>query len=108
MNDYLRTDYDMDSDITPYINGKSCLVVLLIIFIILIIGFVSSSVKQCSPKDTVVPTVDTREIDSIIEVNHKTEVNIVKIDSIKNEKIKEVKHYNNDSTLELFKELVSE
>ena len=47
-------------------------------------------------------------IDSIVKVNDSIKIKIEKLDSVKNAKIIEVSTLNNDSTLKLFYELVSE
>lgn len=47
-------------------------------------------------------------IDSIVKVNDSIKIKIEKLDSVKDAKIIEVSTLNNDSTLKLFYELVSE
>lgn len=47
-------------------------------------------------------------IDSISQVNDSIKIKIEKLDSAKNAKVIEVQTLNNDSTLKLFYELVSE
>ena len=55
---------------------------------------------------------DTKEnitiTDSIIKVNDSIKIKVEHLDSIKNAKVIEVQTLNNDSTLKLFYELVSE
>ena len=55
-----------------------------------------------------IPIENAKIIDSLSIVNNKIKDNIEKLDSVKNAKIIEVSTLNNDSTLKLFKELVSE
>ena len=47
-------------------------------------------------------------IDSLIAVNDTIKIKVEKLDSIKNAKVIEVSTLDNDSTLKLFQELVSE
>lgn len=58
------------------------------------------------------PDVDVKQLNKNIQnlqkIRSEELKEVAKIDSTKNEKVEEVKHYSNDSTLELFKELVSE
>lgn len=49
----------------------------------------------------------TTVIDSLIAVNDTIKIKIERLDSIKNAKVIEVSTLDNDSTLKLFKELVS-
>ena len=50
----------------------------------------------------------TAKIDSLITVNDSIKIKVEKLDSIKDAKIIEVSTLDNDSTLKLFYELVSE
>jgi len=52
--------------------------------------------------------VNNNVIDSLIAVNDTIKIKVEKLDSIKNAKVIEVSTLNNDSTLKLFYELVSE
>lgn len=52
--------------------------------------------------------VDNKIIDSLTQVNDSIKIKIEKLDSIKNAKVIEVSTLDNDSTLKLFYELVSE
>lgn len=57
--------------------------------------------KQSEPKNPAA-------VDSLITVNDSIKIKVEKLDSIKNAKVIEVQTLNNDSTLKLFYELVSE
>ena len=57
---------------------------------------------------TKVPKENYTKIDSISKVNDSIKIKIEKLDSSKNAKVIEVQTLNNDSTLKLFYELVSE
>ena len=88
-------------------NG--CITIFLLFAIIWISLLLDNYLKQKEKKEPITPPVEEiNTVDSLLKENHKIDSIIIKLDSIKNEKIKEVKDYNNDSTLELFKELVSE
>lgn len=54
------------------------------------------------------PKEDYTKIDSLSQVNDSIKIKIEKLDSIKDAKIIEVSTLDNDSTLKLFYELVSE
>ena len=54
------------------------------------------------------PVENTAKIDSLITVNDSIKIKVEKLDSIKDAKIIEVSTLDNDSTLKLFYELVSE
>ena len=54
------------------------------------------------------PINNTTKIDSLITVNDSIKIKVEKLDSIKDAKIIEVSTLDNDSTLKLFYELVSE
>ena len=51
---------------------------------------------------------DMTKIDSLTKVNNSIKIKIEKLDSIKDAKVIEVSTLDNDSTLKLFHELVSE
>lgn len=77
--------------------------------IIFIIGFLAGLIiaaKYAKIYSTPIEKNDT--IDSIIAVNDSIKIKIEKLDSIKDAKVIEVSTLNNDSTLKLFYELVSE
>lgn len=54
------------------------------------------------------PVERNNVIDSLTAVNDTIKIKVEKLDSIKNAKVIEVSTLNNDSTLKLFRELVSE
>ena len=54
------------------------------------------------------PKEDYTKIDSLSQVNDSIKIKIEKLDSAKNAKVIEVQTLDNDSTLKLFYELVSE
>ena len=54
------------------------------------------------------PVENSTKIDSLITINDSIKIKVEKLDSIKDAKIIEVSTLNNDSTLKLFYELVSE
>lgn len=61
---------------------------------------------SCTKQST--PVENSTKIDSLITVNDSIKIKVEKLDSIKDAKIIEVSTLNNDSTLKLFYELVSE
>ena len=61
---------------------------------------------SCTKQSTPVKT--TAKIDSLITVNDSIKIKVEKLDSKKKKKIIEVSTLDNDSTLKLFYELVSE
>lgn len=56
----------------------------------------------------VVPPENTVNVDSLVQVNDSIKIVVSDLDSIKNAKIIEVQTLDNDSTLKLFYELISE
>ena len=60
----------------------------------------------CTKQST--PVENSTKIDSLITVNDSIKIKVEKLDSIKDAKIIEVSTLDNDSTLKLFYELVSE
>jgi hypothetical protein len=62
--------------------------------------------NSCTKQNT--PVENTAKIDSLITVNDSIKIKVEKLDSIKDAKIIEVSTLDNDSTLKLFYELVSE
>lgn len=82
-----------------YVVG--CYLILLAVVVIYIYG-----------KKIINNEIDTKEnitiTDSIIKVNDSIKIKVEHLDSIKNAKVIEVQTLDNDSTLKLFYELVSE
>lgn len=75
---------------------------LMICIICIIIGIV----KCCSSVSTPVEEMVDKTTDSLILDNTNIKVDIIKLDSIKNEEIKKTATLNNDSTLKLFYKLL--
>lgn len=69
-------------------------------------GFIVATIKYQKPATTPVENVNV--IDSLTAVNDTIKIKVEQLDSIKDAKIIEVSTLDNDSTLKLFKELVSE
>ena len=69
-------------------------------------GFIVAMIKYQKPATTPVENVSV--IDSLTTVNDSIKIKVEKLDSIKNAKVIEVSTLDNDSTLKLFHELVSE
>ena len=70
------------------------------------IGFIVAMVKY--QKSAIMPVENVNVIDSLTAVNDSIKIKVEKLDSIKDAKIIEVSTLDNDSTLKLFYELVSE
>lgn len=87
-------------------NGKLDWVLeMLMAFIVgCIVGVVTF--HSCTKQST--PVENSTKIDSLITVNDSIKIKVEKLDSIKDAKIIEVSTLDNDSTLKLFYELVSE
>ena len=79
--------------------------VIIVVIIAFILGVLIGYMYGKSPKAT---EGSTAKIDSLITVNDSIKIKVEKLDSIKDAKIIEVSTLNNDSTLKLFYELVSE
>lgn len=69
-------------------------------------GFVVAMIKYQKPATTPIENVNV--IDSLTAVNDSIKIKVEKLDSIKDAKVIEVSTLDNDSTLKLFYELVSE
>jgi hypothetical protein len=76
--------------------------------IILAIGYliISGIIKLINKYSSPIEDYDT--IYSVTKVNDSIKKNVKQLDSIKNEKVSEVSNLNNDSTIKLFKKLVSD
>lgn len=84
------------------VTWKDCLIaILMCILVLLIAGIIVKD--QPSP-----PVKGNVNIDSLLNANDSLKVVIQITDSVKNEKIEQVLALDNDSTLELFKQLVRE
>lgn len=83
-----------------------CYVVGCYLIIIAVVVIYTYSKKIINTEDNV--KEDVRIADSIIKVNDSIKIKVEHLDSIKNAKVIEVQTLDNDSTLKLFYELVSE
>ena len=92
-----------DENVTVFKRGLFVVIISLVFFVIgVIVGYVISDTNKVTP-------VENNEIiDSLTQVNDSIKIKVLKIDSIKNAKVIEVQTLDNDSTLKLFYELVSE
>ena len=87
-------------------NGKIDWVVEMIIAFI--IGYIVGIITLNSYTKQNTTVENNTKIDSLITVNDSIKIKVEKLDSIKDAKIIEVSTLNNDSTLKLFYELMSE
>lgn len=69
-------------------------------------GFIVAMIKYQKP--ATMPVENVNVIDSLTAVNDSIKIKVEKLDSIKDAKVIEVSTLDNDSTLKLFYELVSE
>ena len=95
----------MIDDIKKFFIGL-CYVVGCYLIIIAVVIIYNYSKKIINNEDTIKENVTIA--DSIIKVNDSIKIKVEHLDSIKNAKVIEVQTLNNDSTLKLFYELVSE
>ena len=87
------------------LNKISKLDIILIILIIFSIGYVIGYFVH-KTDSTISSPVESIRIDSLNNTNKDIDNKIKQLDSIKNEKIIEVKSLDNDSTLKLFYKLI--
>lgn len=87
------------------LNKISKLDIILIILIIFSIGYVIGYFVH-EADSTISSPVESIRIDSLNNTNKDIDNKIKQLDSIKNEKIIEVKSLDNDSTLKLFYKLI--
>lgn len=87
------------NDNSPWKLFTTVLLVILFIFIVCAIIMHFKTSTTTSP-------VENSKIDSITKENNKIIIEIEYLDSIKNEKVIEVKSLDNDSTLRLFYQLI--
>ena len=79
------------------------------IIITLVAGFIIGALSMLAyQQKTSNPVENNNVIDSLITVNDTIKIKVEKLDSIKDAKVIEVSTLDNDSTLKLFHELVSE
>ena len=76
--------------------------------IFLFIGFIIGAILGLIYTNNSTPVERNNVIDSLTAVNDTIKIKVEKLDSIKNAKVIEVSTLDNDSTLKLFHELVSE
>lgn len=91
----------MSNEGTNWRDTIVCLMCIVVIFFIIILA------SKCDDKETS-PTINTVNVDSLLNTNDSIQVVIKYIDSTKQHEIEKVLALDNDSTLELFKRLVSE
>ncbi len=77
-------------------------------FIIIIIVGICSLFKTCRERYIKPPVERRMNVDSVIKLNDSIKIKVNNLDSIKNAKVIEVITLDNDSSLKLFYELVSE
>lgn len=95
----------MIDDIKKFFIGL-CYVVGCYLVIIAVVVIYSYSKKIINNEEDIKENVTVT--DSIIKVNDSIKIKVEHLDSIKNAKVIEVQTLDNDSTLKLFYELVSE
>ena len=79
------------------------------IIITLVAGFIIGALSMLAYQQKTSNHVENNNvIDSLITVNDTIKIKVEKLDSIKDAKVIEVSTLDNDSTLKLFHELVSE
>jgi len=80
-----------------------------VIWLIIIIGAAIFSLGKCCATRYYKPPVEKKiDVDSVIKLNDSIKLKINSLDSIKNAKVIEVISLDNDSSIKLFYELVSE
>ena len=94
----------MSDNQTPQTLWTSVIAYLLGIVLIFILVI---CVAKCQ-EDVTITKPNTVDIDSLLTTNDSIKIVIKYIDSTKNEEIEKVLKLDNDSTLELFKQLVRE
>ena len=88
-----------------YVLG-SCLIIA--IFALAIYGFVKLINGNNKKEQTTSPVEEVVRVDSIIRENNNTKIIIEHLNNDKNEEVIKVRNLSNDSTLNLFYELVKE
>ena len=87
---------------TTWKDVTACIITIFLIFLVVI-----CMAKRDESKN-IPSNGNTVNIDSILNTNDSIKITIKYIDSTKNEEIEKVLKLDNDSTLELFKQLVRE
>lgn len=80
---------------------KFIIIVIVFVSIIFIIGYLKEKNKS-----NITSPVEDNKIDPIMNDNYNIITEIKHLDSIKNEKIDEIKNLDNDSTIKLFYKLI--
>lgn len=75
---------------------------------IAIVCCILGGIGLCNRHPVTPPVEKSIAIDSLVTTNDSIKINIHKLDSIKDVKVIEVRSLDNDSTIKLFYELVSE
>lgn len=96
----------MTKIIENFVDGV--IAIIIVLFTICNIIIFVYTVKTPNGDDGSSPVKDNEIVDSLKTENTKLIIEITKLDSVKDVKIIEVKNLNNDSTLELFYELIRE
>ena len=82
---------------------------LALVFTWIVCFFIGFGIGRCTKEDnTTRPVEEIIKADSIIKVNDSIKIKVEQLDSIKDAKIIEVQTLDNDSTLKLFYELISD
>lgn len=81
---------------------------LVSLILLLIVMFIAMFVATHQDHKVINSRPNTVNVDSLLNTNDSIKVVITYIDSVKNEEIQQVLKLDNDSTLELFKQLVRE
>ena len=79
---------------------------LVSLILLLIVMFIAMFVATNQNSKEIKTRPNTVNVDSLLNTNDSINVVITYIDSVKNEEIQQVLKLDNDSTLELFKQLV--
>lgn len=100
----------LDNDMNKMSDESSCALYFIYLFLgILTFCVCIPMIKSCCEKEvSTIPIEEIHKIDSIDKTIQNKKESIIKLDSEKNDTIEKVKTLSNDSTLELFRELVRE
>lgn len=97
----------MTDDIKDIEMKDGCVFCVWFLAFLILLALANFIIETCSDKPKL-PTIPTSKIDSIEKANKKRKESIKILDSIKNDTVEKVKNLSNDSTLDLFRELVRE
>ncbi len=101
METVLLIHYWMNQNCMKYFRDALFLAFYLLVIIFALIG-ISTTFRNSSPVEGI------GIVDSLTRVNDSIKIKISKLDSIKDAKVIEVRSLDNDSSVKLFYELVSE